>query len=295
MLKNLSNKTLGILITVTAFSIFAFTDVAVKVTSEKYDTFAIALYMNIFTSLFLLPMIFHAGGVKTALKTQNLKLHTLRSYFMLTNFLCMIYAFSQVPITTAYTIVFCMPFIMSFLAMLLLKEKVSSHHWIAIALGTIGILIALRPGLEPISLGIILAFCGTMCNASGAITVKFISKKDHWLSYVCYMMIFQTPILMAINVYRGNSMLPDFTDWSMMPWFLAGGLGYAVALSLIPQALQRINASLVGALLYSVFIWGIIYGYFIFGDTLDLWTSIGAIIIILSGIYLIYREKKESA
>ena len=78
-------------------------------------------------------------------------------------------------------------------------------------------------------------------------------------------------------------------------WLTGGGLAFTIGLSLLPQAIKRIDASIFGCLLYISFIWGTIYGYFIFGDAVDLWTLAGAVIIISSGLFLIYREKIEDS
>ena len=271
-MKNLSATTTGVLFAVLGFSIFAFTDVCLKMVSRGYDPFSVALYMNLSTTLFLIPIILYCGGFKKIAATKSLKLHTLRSYFMPANFLCVIYAFSQMPLATAYVIIFTMPFMLNILAVTIFKEKISTHRWAAIALGFTGVLIAMRPGIEPISLAMIAAITGTFFNASGATTVKFIDKKDHWLSYTFYLMLFQTPILMAIVLYRGGTALPDLADLDIILWLIAGGFAFTIALSLLPQALHRIDASILGALLYIVFPWGIFYDYFIFKDVPDLWT-----------------------
>lgn len=292
---NLSMKTTGVIFTLLGFSIFSFADVCLKITSSGYNPFAVALYMNVFTIIFITPVILYCGGFKKIAKTASLKLHGLRSYFMMINFLCVIYAFSQLPLAMAYIIVFTMPFMLNILAIIIFKEKISPHRWLAILIGITGVIIAMRPGLEPFTLAMGVAIFGTFFNASAASTVKFIPRSDHWLSYAFYVMVFQTPILATIVLYQGGTLLPDLTNWKLMPWFLAGGLAYIAALSLIPQALQRIDASIVGSLIYIAFPWGVFYGYFIFNDVPDLWTLAGAVIIIGSGLFLIYREKIEDS
>ncbi len=294
-MKNLSVKTTGIVFTLLGFSIFSFADVCLKITSSGYNPFAVALYMNIFTTIFITPVILYYGGFRKILKTNNLKTHGMRSYFMMVNFLCVIYAFSQLPLATAYVIVFTMPFMLNILAIVFFKERISLYRWIAIIIGITGVIVAMRPGLEPLTLAMGVAIFGTFFNACSATTVKFIPKEDHWLSYAFYVMIFQTPILAAIVLYQGGTLLPDLTNWALMPWFIAGGLAYVAALSLIPQALQRIDASIVGSLIYIAFPWGVLYGYFIFDDVPDRWTLLGAVIIIASGLFLIYREKIEDS
>lgn len=278
-----------------AYSIFAFTDVCLKVTTAVYDPFEVGLYMNLFTITFMIPVIIYCGGLKKTMATKNLGLHLLRASLMLINFICIIYALSVLPITTLYVIIFCMPFVLNILAVSFLKERISVHRWISIAIGFIGVIIALRPGYTPLGLGIAAAGLGTFLMAFASISIRYINKKDHWLSYTIYLMGLQTPILAAIVLYRGGSLLPDFTDMNTIPWFTAAGMLYIGALSFMPQAYQKIDASIVGGLIYLVFPWGIVYGYFIFGDVADLWTLIGAAIIISGGLYLIYREKIEDS
>ena len=88
---------------------------------------------------------------------------------MLINFLCIIYAFSQLPLATAYVIIFTMPFMLNILAMFFFKEHISGYRWLAITIGFVGVLLAMRPGIEPISLAMIAAISiGLMaCGFSG--------------------------------------------------------------------------------------------------------------------------------
>lgn len=291
----LNLKSQGLLMAILAYSIFAFTDVCIKVTTAVYDPFEVALYMNLSTIFFLIPVILYCGGFRKTMKTQSLKFHALRCILMLMNFLCIIYALSQLQIATVYVIMFCMPFVLNIMAMFFLKEQISIHRWISIIIGFIGVLIALRPGTTEFGLAILTTSLAVFIISGATIAVRYIDKKDHWLSYTIYLMGFQTPILAAIALYRGGTLLPDFTDIATIPWIITAGIMYVAGLSLMPQALQKIDASIVGGLIYLVFPWGIVYGYFIFGDVADLWTLVGAAIIIAGGLYLIYREKIEDS
>ena len=187
-----------------------------------------------------------------------------------------------------------MPFLLNILAIFILKEKISFYRWLAIVIAFIGILIALRPGIVPLNSGAIAALGVAFFLACATITVKFISPNDKWLSFICYPMLIQTPPLGLLTYVQGDPLLPA---WSLITWgwLITGGLAFAIGLSLLPQAIKRIDASIFGSLLYISFIWGTLYGYFIFNDVPDLWTLLGAVIIIASGLYLIYREKVEDS
>lgn len=293
-MKNLPVKTVGIIFVIAAFSAFALSDVMIKASSEQLNVLTVALYMNIFTALFLTPMVIKTGGFRNALKTKNLKIHVFRALLMLGNFLCFIYALGNMPITTFYVIIFLMPFILNIMAWIILKEKISGYRWLAILIATIGVIIALRPATVPITIPVIIAFTTSLFNAGANITIKFIDKKDHWLSYTLYLMIVQTPIIVGLMLIKDIPLVPDMGQYTIF-WLMGGGFAYAFALSLLPQAIQRIDVSLVGSFVYVAFPWGIFYGYFIFQDVPDRWTLLGAVIIITSGLFLIYRERKENS
>jgi len=291
-MKNLSTKAKGILLVLASLSTFAIADVCVKSTSMAFDPLTVALYLNIFTTLFLLPTIFKVGGFKKALKTTTIKMHFIRSMLMLCNFLSIIYALGHLPVASFYVIVFCTPFVLNILAMLILKERISMLRWSAIFIALIGIVIAFRPDSIPFTLPAMIALLSCLFNAGAILTVRFIDKNDHWVSYTTYLMIFQTPIILALMVINNIPLIPDI-NLHFMLWFIGGGLAYAAGLSMFPQAIKRVDASIVSALFYTVFPWGIIYGYFIFDDVPDRWTLLGAVIIIGSGLFLIYREHVE--
>ena len=292
---NLSLKTQGIIFAILGFSVIAFADACLKKAGIRYDAFEIALYVNIATLTFLIPVAIYKGGFRKILKTETLKFHTLRAYFMLGGFLAIIHALTALPIATVYVIIFTMPFILNILSIFVLKETISGYRWLAITTGILGVIIALRPDRIPFEFALLIAFAAPVFSSCGTLTIKFISKNDHWLAYPFYVLLFQTPVLIAIVLLRGGTLLPDMSDYSTLAWILASGAAFAHGLSLIPQAVKRTDASIVGSLVYIVFPWGILYGYFLFGDAVDLWTLAGAVIIIASGLFLIYREHKRNS
>ena len=199
-------KTLGIVLGITAFSFTALGDVATKSLTSHYNVFTVGYYLNLFTITFLIPVIIYTGGFKKALHTKSLKFHILRSLFMTGIFLSIIYAFGNLPLTKTYTIVFTTPFILNILAMLFFKEKISLYRWLSIFVAFIGVFIALRPGIVPLNLGALAAIGTALFLACASLTVKYIDHKDHWLTFICYPMLVQTPILAALVYFLVKSL-----------------------------------------------------------------------------------------
>ena len=125
-MKNLSTKAIGVIVGLSAFSILSFGDVAIKSVTHYMDTLTTGLYMNLFTILFLLPLVFFYGFRK-AFFSKTMKFHIIRSLFMLGTYLGMIFTFNLLPLATSYTIGFLMPFILNILAFFVMKEKISIY------------------------------------------------------------------------------------------------------------------------------------------------------------------------
>ncbi|MEM6812316.1 MAG: DMT family transporter [Pseudomonadota bacterium] len=289
----MSKTITGILIGLSAFSILAFGDVAIKAMTSYMDTLSVGLYMNLFTILFLIPLILFYGPRK-AFHSQTLKLHIFRSSLMLGVYLCVIFTLENLSLASSYTIGFLMPFVLNIIAFFLLKEKISIHRWGAIFVAFIAVLIAMRPGIEPFNIGYLSAIGIVLLVSCAFMTVKYISKDDHWLTFIVYPMTIQTSIIAIIMMFQDIPLIQPIED-SALIWLILGGLAFTSGLSLMPQAIKRLDASLFGPLFYIALPWGIFWGYIIFNDHIDLWTLTGAVIIILSGFYLIHREKHENS
>lgn len=72
--------------------------------------------------------------------------------------------------------------------------------------------------------------------------------------------------------------------------FMASGMLIAIAHTLMIEAFRRGEAALVAPFKYSSLLWGTLIGYLMFGDLPDLWTIVGALIIVLAGLYVFRRE-----
>jgi S-adenosylmethionine uptake transporter len=78
-----------------------------------------------------------------------------RTFAAVLNVICAFYAFSVLPLAQAYSVFFSMPILITLMAIPMLGEKVGIHRGVAVIVGLVGVLIVLRPGEAPISLGLL--------------------------------------------------------------------------------------------------------------------------------------------
>ena len=98
-------------------------------------------------------MTLRRGGL-ARLRTRRLRLHVLRGLLGMSGGFLAFYAYSRLPLADAYAIIFATPLLITALSVPMLGEPVGWRRWSAVAVGFVGVLIMLRPGVAPIGLGL---------------------------------------------------------------------------------------------------------------------------------------------
>jgi drug/metabolite transporter (DMT)-like permease len=208
---------------------------------------------------------------------------TLMAATTLFNFLALQY----LRLDQTITIVFLAPLVVATLAGPLLGEWVGWRRAIAIAVGFAGVLIAVRPGFGDVHPAVIYSFLAMAAYALFMLLTRHLAPYDPPLVTLFYSMFVGT--LFGAPVALMQWVWPDsWTTWALLLSLgLLGGTGHFLFI----LAYSRAPASAISPFLYAQLITMVAMGYLVFSDLPDLWTMIGASVIIASGIYLIHRER----
>jgi drug/metabolite transporter (DMT)-like permease len=289
MFSALSPTYKGLLLGLAGYSLFTVVDMLVKFVSPTYSVYQIIVSVDIVSVLILLILSPWLGGIKSAGDLSNLKLHVLRGIIGVALGLISTYSFANLPMTTVYTAIFSQPFFAVIFAALIYREKTSMNRWLTIFVGFTGVLIAFRPWNNDIPLTLL--------------SVLFVFPFIIAAMYVV-MRSLKSPSLFAIGIYPYMialfAMLPfavhDFPIPTLthIAIFIVMGVFGVIGFLFLSTSYRIAAASVAGSTHYVQMLWGLIWGYFIFGEVPDGQMMIGAAIIIASGIYLILQERKES-
>ncbi len=195
-------------------------------------------------------------------------------------------ALEAIPLASATAIAFAAPLILIAFSALFLKERVGPRRWMGVALGFGGILIIIRPG-PAMELAYLLPLAAAVTYATYELTTRMSSRADHAMTT-----FFFTPIagtLMSSAVVPFIWVSPSLEAWALM---IVCGLLATGGHFLLILAFERSEASLIAPFGYSTIIWATLFGWIVFGHLPDGWTSIGAALIIASGLYIWYRERR---
>ncbi|MFA9231037.1 MAG: DMT family transporter [Microgenomates group bacterium] len=278
----------GAFLSLAAFGVYASHDVLVKFLGASYSPFQLIFFSGLlgFPLVTIMLMSDRTDGnlipkhpYWTAIRTTTAVLNGVAGF----------YAFSVLPMAQCYAIFFAMPILITLLAIPILGEKVGLHRGMAIIVGLLGVLIVLRPGQVPLGLGHVAALAAASLGAMTSVIVRKIGHDERSVVLMLYPMVANF-LVMACALPFVYVAVPIDHMGLMGAMSLLGLLGGI----LIIAAYRRAPAIIVAPMQYSQIVWAIIFGFFIFGEKVDMWTGVGTAVIIIAGIYIVLREDTPS-
>ncbi|MEX0346950.1 MAG: DMT family transporter [Rhizobiaceae bacterium] len=278
----------GALLGLMGFGIFATHDVIVKYLGATYSPFQILFFSVIFGFPWLSFMLISDA------REANMRPHhpwwtALRTASIITSSLCVFYAFSVLPLAEVYSILFTVPLMITLLAIPVLGERVGIHRGGAVLLGLAGVFIVLDPTTAEFTFGHVLALVGAFAAALNSIIVRRIGRDERDLVLLLFPLLGNFIVMGALMPLDYKPM--PFSD--LVAVAILSALGF-VALNCMIGAYKTGEAAIVAPMQYSQILWATAYGALLFGEYPENRTLIGAGVIVLSGIYIVFRESRSN-
>lgn len=281
-----SDNRRGILAMLAAVGLFSVMDAGLKLLSTHYPPIQMAALRGL-SSLPLVALWVIASGAGASLLRVRWSLHLFRGVLGIAMMAAFTYALRSLPLSTAYSLFFIAPLLITALSGPMLGEKVGAGRWVAIACGLIGMLVILRPTGEGLltlpALAVLVAAVG---YALSAITVRVLSRTDSMQATVFWLMT-------MMGLGAGALAAPDWVTIHAEHWWIIAGIGLCGTLGqiAITVAFSRGEASVIAPLEYSALTWALALDLLLWRTLPDGVTLLGAGIIVGAGLYLIRRER----
>ena len=274
------------LLMLVSVALFALMDAGLKTLSAHYPPFQVAAMRGLSSLPLVLGWALASAGASALLRVRW-PLHLVRGVLGILMMASFVYALKRLPLSTAYSIFFVAPLLITALSVPILGEHVGPRRWTAIAVGLLGVLVVLRPTGEGVltlaGLAVLVAAFG---YAVSAILVRVLARTDSTQATTFWLLA-----LMALGA--GLLAWPGWVPLRGEHAAIIAGIGIAGALGqyTITEAFRSGEASLVAPLEYSALVWGVLLDLSLWGVLPDGLTWLGAAIIVGSGLYLIRRER----
>ena len=253
--------------------------------SETMHTFQIVLLRSLFAILVMMPWLCKVGLGK--LRTRRWARYSVRAVIAYIAMACWFYALSKMALADATALQFTMPLWAVLFGVFLLREQARANRWIVTAVGFLGALVIIRPGLIEVELASLAALTAAAFYSGGNILIKTLSTTEDSTAIAFLGFVFSLPLAIPLAVLVWTPIA-----WSDLPAIIAFGLLTAGAQIALARALAQADASVVAPVDYLRLPVVALQGYIFFDELPDLWAGLGALIIIASTWYLTASEAK---
>lgn len=283
-------RLIAIALIIGAMALFAVLDTTAKYLSQYESPLQIGWLRYVFHALFAAILLnpWTAPGVW---RTKKPGLQMLRSVLLAATTVFNFSAVAFLQLDQVVAIAFITPLVVALLSGPIIGEWVSRRYLVVILIGFSGVLLVTKPGFGDFHFAYLLALGNALCAAFYNIATRFVSAYDSAQTSIAVTSLFGAIALAPI--------MPFVWVWpeSASIWLLhiamgaLGGFGHY----LLILAHVRAPAHALAPFIYIELIFMILTGWLVFSDVPDVWTLVGAGVVIAAGLYLLTRERVQPA
>lgn len=275
----------GVLVMLLGMLMFSLNDAMGKWLVATYSVGQVVLIRSAAAGILLLPFLWFRGP-KKLVTLERPRLQLARVIASTAEVFAFYFAVVTLPLADVMTYWLAAPIYVAAVSPLVLKETVGWRRWTAIAIGFVGVIIALEPSSQAFTLPALVSILGSMFFAFMMISGRSLrGTPDTTLAF--------WQIVGA--AFAGLLWAPfDWTPLKPLDTALLCLLGVVAMLAhvLVNRALKLADAATVAPLQYTLLFWAIVFGWLIFGDTPRLSMVLGAGLIVASGLFIFFREQQ---
>ncbi len=286
----LSPNLRGALLMTGSMTAFTVNDAFMKVLSEAFPFFQLLLLRSVLTTSFIALLAWQAGAFRVQISRSNWQLMLIRTLAEIGAAYFFLNALFNMPIANVTAIIQALPLTVTLGAAIVLNEPVGWRRFAAIAIGFLGVMMIVRPGGEGFSLYSTFALLAVLC-----VTIRDLAARRLSVEVPSLFVALTAAIGVTIFSFSGAM----FVEWEAMGGRDLALLGCA-ALAIIGGYLFSVMAMRVGEIgfvapfRYSSLVAALIIGFLVFNEWPDGWTQIGAAIVVATGLFTLWRERRQA-
>lgn len=288
----------GLLLMLLAMLVAPLIDTFAKLATDTTSPTMITAGRFVFQAIFMLPIvIWH--GLWRSFSWRMSTFHAVRAALVTVGMICFVATLAVMEVADAVAIFFVEPMILTVLSSIFLKEVVGWRRYTACAVGFLGAMIIIQPSFADIGFVALLPIATAFCVAVFALMTRALARHENPWAMQFQMALWGIPISIALLVFGSGSgigfLAPSLPDITTMLWIV--GVGFFASLSgiLSVYAYRAAPASVLAPLHYFEIVSATWFGWLVFSDFPEPMTWLGIAIVIGSGLYIIWRERRAAS
>lgn len=271
-----------------AMSAFTVNDTCMKAVTAELPLYQAIVLRGALTTLALMLIGWRMGTIRLRLPAPDLRRIGWRTLGEVSGTVTFLSALKHMPLANLSAILQALPLAVTLAAAMILREPVGWRRMVAITIGFAGVLIIVRPGTAGFDGWSLIGLASVACVVLRDLATRGLSRDVPSVTVALYA---------AISVSLTGLVLVPFSGWEAVSprvaTLLVAAAGFLIMGYLAVVMAMRVGEiSLVAPFRYTALIFAIGLGWAVFGQLPDRWTLIGAAIVIATGIYTFYRERR---
>lgn len=276
----------GVIFAFFAYALYSCCDAIIKGFGSSLTVHEIAFWTALFS---FLPAIFTRPKNERWIDFWRMRhpwLVSLRSMTGVAGNMCVIFAFTTIPLAETYAINFLAPIFVVVLSVIFLKETVGWQRWAFLAMSFVGVLLVVRPGFRELQLGHLASIAAAFFGSISTTVLRRVAPHEKRVTLIALPLGY-------IMIANGIFMIPDFSlppvqDLALL--LLIGGLGGTGNLLFI-TAMRTARASEIAPMQYSQIAWALIFGAVFFHEYPDLIAYGGLLVVVIFGVMNVISDE----
>ena len=300
----LKTSSTGIFLAIGGALVLSVNDLAIKFLSGDYALHQVILLRAFIGMSVLLGVIWYSGTGFRQLLTKRPREHLVRVCIVMVSNVTYFLGLAAMPLADAVATAFVAPLFVTLMSAAVMGETVGPRRWAAVAVGMLGVVIMLRPGLGLIQPAAILVLISAFCYASSHMMTRRMRGTESAMTLSFFVQVGFIIVSTSMGLWAGDGHLAGSSDASLAflfrPWvwppmqdwwaFVATGFGVGIGGLMMSQAYRTTEASLVAPFEYVGMPMAIFWGVVIFGTWPDATAWVGIALICGAGLYTLWRE-----
>jgi drug/metabolite transporter (DMT)-like permease len=263
--------------------------VAGRETQRELNVFQVMLLRSVIGFALLYPLVHLAGGLR-AMRTTHIGRHIFRNIAHYGAQVGWLMALTLIPIAQVISIEFTMPIWTAILAASFLGERVGLWKIVAVALGLAGVAIIVRPFNGSVNTGQLIALTAALGYATSVIMVKALTRTDSAVTIMFRMVALQSMMGLIPGLYVWQ--WPSAHDWC---WLLVIAFVGTYSHYCMTRALLHVDATTVVPMDFLRVPLAALTGWLVYAEQIDLFTALGAALILIGNLLNLKSTKPQSS
>ena len=274
-----------------AIASFSSMAVAGRAVSVELDTFEIMAYRSV-VGIVVLWTLLTLTGQWSQVTRRSLGLHAVRNAAHFTGQNLWFYAVTVIPLAQVFALEFTSPIWVVLLSPLILGERLTAVRLLSVLVGFVGILVVARPSPETLSPGLIAAASSAIFFALSVMLTRRLTRTETVLCIMFWLTLMQAVLGVVASAWDGQVAWPSATT---APWLVLIGCAGLLAHFCLTSALAIAPATVVVPIDFVRLPTIALVGMWVYGEALDVWIFVGALVIFAANYFNIWSETHRTA